>query len=170
MGSIPDNKLELIQNRIKQYGIRFPVAKIVEQTGFDKGYVSGVLNGKKPVSDKFWSTFDEKFPAQNGAQLSADPKDIILPLGNITRTLADYINLIEFYNKTLSDAIRAGLLNLIEGQEKIKDQVAILGDDLTNQLDGISSGLAAVKTDKVASGQARKNVKGNNSRSNKDGK
>lgn len=57
--------------------MRFPVATIVKETGLNKGYVSAVLNGKKPISDNFWDTFNKKFPAKdaqpNGAQTSSDP-------------------------------------------------------------------------------------------------
>lgn len=98
--------------------------------------------------------------SENGE--SADHLDTPLPPGNIVRTLADYISMIERFNKTMSDAIAAGLISLKLGQEQMKEQIAVLGDDLNNQLEGISVGLAAAsKTDKGASGEAPKNAKGN---------
>jgi hypothetical protein len=68
--SNPNNKLEILQSRIVQYDIRFPVATFEKELGFDKGYISAVLKGKKPISDKFWSTFERKYPAKDGEKLS----------------------------------------------------------------------------------------------------
>ena len=61
--------------------MRFPVAHIVKETNFNKGYVSAVLQGKKPISDNFWQTFNEKFPDRQ-----PDPATVILPTGDVKRT------------------------------------------------------------------------------------
>ena len=51
---------------LEERKIRFPVADIHKATGIDKGMISNYLNGKKPISDKFYSTFMEKFGNQKG--------------------------------------------------------------------------------------------------------
>lgn len=146
------------------------LAEIAVQTGLDRSYLSSFIHSKvkKNITEKMYGKLAKGYPAYfNGKQQETtppDPRNTPLPLGNITRTLADYIAMIESYNKTMSAAITAGLINLKQGQEQLKEQLAVLGDDLNNQLEGISSGLAAAaRNDKVASGQAEKNVKGNKS-------
>lgn len=56
--------------------MRFPVAQIVKQTGLNKGYVSAVLKGKKPISDNFWQTFNEKFPAKEATNGDSNIKKL----------------------------------------------------------------------------------------------
>lgn len=87
--SSPNNKLEIIQSRIDQYGIRFPVARIVKETGLNKGYVSAVLKGKKPISNNFWQTFDEKFPAKEATNGDGDIKK--LPEGSTLDRLMKHL-------------------------------------------------------------------------------
>ena len=41
--------------------MRFKVAEIVKKTGIDKGNVSAYLNGKKPMSDNFYTNFMKEF-------------------------------------------------------------------------------------------------------------
>lgn len=89
MAQNEDKRLEILQNRINQYDIRFPVAVLVEKTGYDKGYISALLKGKKPISDNFWSIFDKSFPDKNAA---APPTPATTLLTGAHITLQDYIN------------------------------------------------------------------------------
>jgi hypothetical protein len=98
MDSSPNNRLQILQNRINQYDMRFPVATIVKETGLNKGYVSAVLNGKKPISDNFWDTFDKKFPEKFKEDKKADPP----PLADLLTQLMQKQNqLMEMQNKIL---------------------------------------------------------------------
>lgn len=100
MDSIPNNRLHDLQNRINQYGIRFPVATIVKETGLNKGYVSAVLNGKKPISDNFWDTFNKKFPEK----LKEDKKEDPPPIADLLTQLMQKQNqLMEMQNKILAE-------------------------------------------------------------------
>lgn len=65
-----DKRLEIVQSRIDQYGMRFPVAMIADKIKLDRGYISSVLNGKKPMSDNFWSKFDSAFPDKSVEKLT----------------------------------------------------------------------------------------------------
>jgi hypothetical protein len=58
-------RLDFIQNIINQLGMRFPVAEISEKTGFNRGYISSILQGKKPISDKFFDSFVKHFVNKN---------------------------------------------------------------------------------------------------------
>ncbi len=51
---------------LQERKIRFPVTEIHKATGLDKGMISNYLNGKKPISDKFYSTFMEKIGGEKG--------------------------------------------------------------------------------------------------------
>lgn len=51
----------------------------------------------------------------------SDPKMVILPIGDVKRTLADYINMLELYNRTLTAAVNAGLIDI---KDNIQDAVA----------------------------------------------
>lgn len=72
MSDVVDKRLEIVQNRINQYGMRFPVANIAGRIKFDRGYISSVLNGKKPMSDNFWSKFNEAFPDKTEKRLTPE--------------------------------------------------------------------------------------------------
>lgn len=114
-----NNRLEIIQSRIDQYGIRFPIAELEERLGFDKGYISSLLKGKKPVSDNFWSKFNETYPEKidtppNGAQRPTD----LLTGANVT--LQDYIN--ELRN---DKAVLYSLANSILDQIKLDTKTAL---------------------------------------------
>lgn len=100
MGSIPNNKLVIIQDRINQYGIRFPVATIVKETGLNKGYVSAVLKGKKPISDNFWQTFNKKFPDQHAKKVTANGD--ISP-SQLEQLMQKQNQLMEMQNKILAE-------------------------------------------------------------------
>lgn len=113
MDSIPNNRFIELQKRINQYGMRFPVATIVKETGLNKGYVSAVINGKKPISDNFWDTFNKKFPEKpspNGQQKTND----LLTGAHIT--LQDYINEIKHSRDMLFTLVNSGFGKMFDGQ------------------------------------------------------
>lgn len=60
MTILPSQRYTYIRERLKD--VRFPVADLIKNTGEDKGNISKIWNGKKPVSDAFW----EKFIAHYG--------------------------------------------------------------------------------------------------------
>ena len=59
--NVEDIRLARLLEAVKTIGIRFPIAKISEKTGVDKGNVSAILSGKKPISDNFLEKFDKAF-------------------------------------------------------------------------------------------------------------
>lgn len=86
-----------------------------------------------------------------------DPATVILPTGDVKRTLADYIAIIELYNKTLSGAINAGLIdlkntlkeaeaNLARGQQEIKEQILVTAMAAVQQLSGQVPGVSVPLT------------------------
>lgn len=94
----------------------------------------------------------------------SDPDKILLPLGDIKVTLADYIKRIELFNDTLSNAINQGLVNLSQGQQKIQEQLyqatehlAILLGAPPQAHDGTEEAppAASAKKDKGVSGHAQ---------------
>lgn len=89
---VKDNRLNEIQSRINEYGIRFPVSQIADDTGFDKGNVSSMLKGKKPISDNFWTKFQEVYPPKDLLILPHHGKKS-LPADDIDITLQDYLDL-----------------------------------------------------------------------------
>lgn len=110
-------KLEIVQDRINQYDIRFPVATLAKELKMNKGYVSGVLSGQKPVSDNFWETFNKKYPQKNtgnGAQM-----DTNTPLTGAVPTLQDYINEIKAQRDMFYALLSSNLGNLQEGQRTL---------------------------------------------------
>lgn len=162
-------KLEIVQDRINQYDVRFPVATLAKELNLNKGYVSGVLSGQKPISDNFWETFNKKYPQKdkfNGhtPDLPPDTKQLY------ERWLADKEKTQQQFHATnqgLIDLLKNKLdeiaTNLMTGQYQLKEQLFAVGESLGQQLDGISSGLAAkdrpveqpVKKDKGVSGRQK---------------
>jgi hypothetical protein len=138
MGSTPNNRLTLILSRINQYGIRFPVAQIVKETGLNKGYVSAVLKGKKPVSDNFWQTFDEKFPELNAKEDGVMNKKLAEGNGAATAptiltgsvTLQDHIASIEA--RRLEAVARAEELKAM--YQEVKKEKGVLYDLIKENL------------------------------------
>lgn len=114
MAQNEDKRLEILQNRINQYDIRFPVAVLVEKTGYDKGYISALLKGKKPISDNFWSIFDKSFPDKNAA---APPTPATTLLTGAHVTLQDHIDLLRDYNEKLFALLSSNLGKLYDGQQ-----------------------------------------------------
>jgi transcriptional regulator with XRE-family HTH domain len=66
---------------------------------------------------------EENTSIQRKQEPTPETTDTPLPSGNASRTLADYIAMIERYNTTMSAAITAGLINLKEGQQQLKEQI-----------------------------------------------
>ena len=61
LDKVSKSRIDKVLQQIEGLNMRFPLAEIVKGTGADKGMVSAYLNAKKPISDKFYSTFMEKF-------------------------------------------------------------------------------------------------------------
>lgn len=177
MSDTIDKRLAIVQSRISQYGMRFPVAMIAEHTKLDRGYISSVLNGKKPMSDNFWSKFNKHFPEKsvnksgengsNGMLATANPADPITILNqwreDVERKYQDsnrrelaLINIINSYLKDMA-------INLAQGQKELKEQIFVNGEHLAGLLEGLRQGLAAgrvpatLKKDKGIGGQERGN-------------
>lgn len=141
--------------------------------GEDPSYVSKMISGERPVTESVADSIKIKYSINPEWLLHGhgdkygqndDKMNTPLPVGNITRTLADYIAMIENYSKTMSAAIEAGLISLKEGQQEIKEQLHVATDDLKNRLEGISSGLAAsAKKGKDASGRVHHTPSGGKS-------
>lgn len=55
----------LFREAVKKLKLRFPVADIVRETGYEKGNISSFLSGKKPVPTTFLQLFSEKFHINN---------------------------------------------------------------------------------------------------------
>lgn len=117
MDSIPNNRFVDLQKRINQYGMRFPVASIAKETGLNKGYVSAVINGKKPISDNFWDTFNKKFPEKPSLNGQQKPSDA---LTGAHVTLQDYIDDLKRDKATLY-----ALANSILDQIKLDTKTAL---------------------------------------------
>jgi hypothetical protein len=83
-----EGRLKLLKARINQYDMRFPVAEIHEKLGTDMGNISNMLKGKKPISDNFWTSFNEAFPDKGGIS----DNSMILETSNVKITLQDYID------------------------------------------------------------------------------
>lgn len=75
----PQNtRLQYVLDTIKSLEIRFPVAEIVQKTGFSKSQVSSILNEKIPVSDNFLKKFKECFPLKDElSTLNEPPADYL---------------------------------------------------------------------------------------------
>lgn len=80
----PKQRLHYIKERLKDS--RFPVADLVKNTGEDKGNVSKIWNGKKPISEAFW----QKFVSHYGTKKAPLP-----PTHEIIRKLDEIIALLK---------------------------------------------------------------------------
>lgn len=61
---VDKDRLDKVLAIIESSEIKFPTATISKETGFSKSDISVYLNGKKPMSSKFYQTFIEKFDKQ----------------------------------------------------------------------------------------------------------
>jgi len=59
--NVEKDRLDKVLAVIKKAKIRFPVAELGDRLKADKGMVSAYLNGKKPISGKFYSNFIQEF-------------------------------------------------------------------------------------------------------------
>jgi hypothetical protein len=64
LNQIDLHRLIKLKQDIALLSLRFPVATIARRTGFNKGSVSRVLNGKEPCSDNFANSFYTAFRNQ----------------------------------------------------------------------------------------------------------
>jgi hypothetical protein len=88
---IDKDRLDKVLQVLKDHKIRFPVAEVVKRLGADKGMVSAYLNGKKPISDKFYSTFMKSFNQpikQTSPEIIDTTEQTILKLAESNKQLA----------------------------------------------------------------------------------
>jgi len=108
-----EDRLKIIQKRIDQYNIRFPVATLNREIGEDMGNISKMLKGKKTITDNFFTSFTEKFPEKKNTSeeknIEQEAANYILPAGNVKITLSDYIELLQTTNERLFAIINSTL-------------------------------------------------------------
>lgn len=108
-----EDRLKIIQRRINQYNIRFPVATLNKEIGEDMGNISKMLKGKKTITDNFFTSFNEKFPEKkDDSEKQYNEQEVtnyILPIGNVKITLADYIELLQTTNERLFAIVNSTL-------------------------------------------------------------
>jgi hypothetical protein len=56
------DRLQAVLKRIDDYAIRFPIAELSTKLNVDKGNISAMLKGKKPISDNFFTSFNKAYP------------------------------------------------------------------------------------------------------------
>lgn len=135
MSEVIDKRLEIVQSRINQYGMRFPVANIAGRIKFDRGYISSVLNGKKPMSDNFWSKFNEAFPDKTIKEsapeiLPGDSNGTSFATPQMATLLSQLMQkqnqLMEMQNKILSDTKQDLIEKVKEIHINSKDTISYL--------------------------------------------
>lgn len=129
-----EDRLKIIKDRIDQYHIRFPVATLNKETGEDQGNISKMLKGKKPISDKFFTSFIDKFPEIK--KTNPSNMDQVLPLGDLKITMKDYFNLLleqktkaEEREKDYLEIIKSKLISIDTSSKEIVEDLQAL----TNQ-------------------------------------
>lgn len=112
-------RLNIIQQRIYQYDIRFPNAELSDKLDVDAGNISNMLNGKKPISDNFFTSFITAYPEKNTNENNLLPN-------NATVTLADYIRLqderiqeLKKDKEWLQDIVNSSLLKISTDQQYV---------------------------------------------------
>lgn len=84
---VDKDRLDEVLNVIQDRKIKFPLATIVKTLGADQALVSKILNGKKPMPDKFYTNFMEHFAGKK-REVKADDieklqKDIVFLLEHV---------------------------------------------------------------------------------------
>ena len=54
-------RLDRVSEVLETLNLRFPNSEISNKLGMDKGVVSSYLNGKKPISDNFYTSFMKEY-------------------------------------------------------------------------------------------------------------
>ena len=104
-----EERLKIIQDRINQYDMRFPVAEIHEKLSTDMGNISNMLKGKKPISDNFFTSFNAAFPEKDSTNKRSEP---IKSKGSFT--LEDYIEDLKQDKYTLQEIIKVNLTGVMQ--------------------------------------------------------
>jgi transcriptional regulator with XRE-family HTH domain len=121
-----------VQLRVYRKSKGHSVKTVSQITGIPADRIYKWEKGTKPQDAedllKIREYMDGKLESKPEKELETPPPtpettDTPLPSGNASRTLADYIAMIEQYNTTMSAAITAGLINLKEGQQQLKEQI-----------------------------------------------
>ncbi len=117
-------RLSEVLEAIEYNKIKFPIAKISQALGRDKGEVSVYLNGVKPMSDNFYTTFMKKFTHPKGTppdSKQADTPPETFYMDTISELSKTSVNLSET-NKELAAATKeTALANrlLAENQKEL---------------------------------------------------
>lgn len=67
-----EDKLQVIRSIIKENNLRFPITELASKTGQEKGNVSAMLKGKKPISKNFFRKVLEVFSYNGSSVNTAD--------------------------------------------------------------------------------------------------
>lgn len=105
------DRLDVVLKRIEEYSIRFPIAELTKALKADKGNVSAMLKGKKPISDNFYTSFNTKYPPKSAnegkaVEFTADRDKLIIEMlkeiirlsakvDTLTITLADIVSKVD---------------------------------------------------------------------------
>jgi hypothetical protein len=104
------------------------------------------------IRDKMFAKYPELFTAQNVLSISNQDKkpgaDVIMPVGNLKKTLADYVDLMERYNAVLEGRILSVGTNLEQLQASQMDISAMIKGGLAD-LAKVTSRVTGVPLDQV---------------------
>jgi hypothetical protein len=87
LDDLSKDRLDKVLGAIESNKIRFPVSVIVKATGFNKGHVSSVLNGKIPMSQNFFQTFMKQVNKVDQQVITATPAETIIALQSAVKIL-----------------------------------------------------------------------------------
>lgn len=127
-------RLEYLLEDVKRLNLRFPIARIAEKTGFDKGYISRLMKGKIPVSDNFLSKFYQAFKVDTSAEgqnTSTETEDPEAPY-RFSAKKSDVETLLEIVTK-LSESVNNQSSALRDQSSALKDQAEALKSLTTNR-------------------------------------
>lgn len=166
------------------------LAEIAAQSGLDRSYLSSFIHSRvnKLVTEKMFGKLAKGYPLYfkpvqqktTESDARADPATIILPTGDVKRSLADYITMLETLSTAMSSAITNGLVviknnlenaetNLSRGQDQLKDQLGAVEDNIVQRLGGLYQALATGEG-QAAPGSVKKGSVPSASQRSNDGK
>lgn len=102
MGSdVNDKRLEKIKSILNKRGVRFPLATIVKDLQVDGSLVSSYLNGKKPISDKFYNKFLDFYGEEGENDIIAINQDLSKTIGLLVEEIARLRSEVVVLNQTV---------------------------------------------------------------------
>jgi hypothetical protein len=126
--------------QVERLHLRFPVAEISEKTGANKGYVSAVLKGSKPLSDNFLNNFYAKFMLPEGKQKTPEhvpePAQGMISTAEMVILIFDKLRKIEesliqsaknnqAYVSAITDEIREWNLEVLKSLKSLTPSVVV---------------------------------------------